>query len=144
MQNEKSFDGERKIIIIFKIIWIICKLCPHILYDFWPPSLPHCSHLSTFCWPPSPVHVNTNFEFDSEFFNKNLTPNTHLHHSFPYKNIKKVGQDENRERIFKIPLHPMNTSTNSTDNNKCGVPNLADSLKILILSLSLINWQAKN
>ena len=74
-------------------------------------SLAHtCSHFPhPFPFQP-PVHADTNFEYDTEFFSNSSTPNKNLHHPSPYTNTKNVNhkvtyllttliQNENRKRI---------------------------------------------
>ena len=40
---------------------------------------------------PVPISGGTNFEYDTEFYSKNPTPNIHLYHPCLYRNTKKVS-----------------------------------------------------
>ena len=64
------------------------------------------------------VRVYTHFEYDTEFFQKNLTPNIHFPHHLPYTDTEKKShkdkylltaliQDENRKRINIYLKYPM-------------------------------------
>ena len=72
--------------IYYEMDWSHSKGC--LLSVIFDPSVQICRHLPD---PPPPVRVDTNFDYDTEFFSKNSTPDIHVHHSSPYKNTKKVS-----------------------------------------------------